>query len=40
MRLSLEALETRENPAAFNPVVARFLANLGKPTALRTGTLG
>lgn len=27
-------------PDAFNPVVARFLANLGEPTTLRTGTLG
>jgi pimeloyl-ACP methyl ester carboxylesterase len=26
-------------PHAFNPVVARFLANLGAPTRLRTGTL-
>src|SRR5215208_1763606 len=27
MRLSLEALETRENPAAFNPVVAQAAIN-------------
>ena len=27
-------------PDAFNPVVARFLANLERPTRLKTGTLG